>query len=167
MQFQETGINFFISVIIRLSCSLSWQKMVEVDTDKQVINTHNTDVLCTNRQDVSGLAPCSHEEADTRILLHLEDAVRHRNTRVSTRTVDTNVIVLAVPSAQRLSLSELWIVFGTGKNFRFLACQKMALLPLFLAFTWCDDTVSFFSGRDKRTARDIPAFCALADRPTL
>ena len=76
-------MNFFISVIIRLSCSLSWQKMVEVDTDKQVITTHNTDVLCTNRQDVSGLAPCSHEEADTRILLHLEDAVRHRNTTYS------------------------------------------------------------------------------------
>ena len=34
--------------------------VVEIDTDKQVITTHNTDMLCTNRQDVSGLAPCSH-----------------------------------------------------------------------------------------------------------
>ena len=34
----------------------------------------NTDVLCTNRQNVLGLAPCTHEEAATRILPHLEDA---------------------------------------------------------------------------------------------
>ncbi len=46
-----------------------------INTNKQVITTHLTDVLCTNRQDVSGLAPCTHEEADTRMLLHLEDAV--------------------------------------------------------------------------------------------
>ena len=84
------------------------------------------------------------------------------NTRVSTRTVDTDVVVLAVASAQRLSLSELWIAFGTGKNFRFLACHEMAralgphrciALPLFHAFTGCD-TVTFFSRKGKRTAWD-------------
>ena len=140
-------------------------------------------MLCTNRQDVSGMAPCSHEEADTRILLHLEDTVRHGNTRVSIRTVDADVVVLAVASAQHLSLSEFWIAFGSGKNFRFLACHEMAgalgphwciALLLFYAFTGCD-TVSFSSGKGKRTAWDtwnafenvIPAFCALADRPTL
>ena len=127
--------------------------MVEIDTDKQVITTHNTDVLCTNCQDVFGLAPCSHEEANTRILLHLEDAVRHGNTRVSICTVDTDFIVLAVASAQRLSLSELWIAFGTGKYFRFLACHEMVralgpyryiALPLFHAFTGCDIASFFF-----------------------
>ena len=126
--------------------------VVEIDTDKQVITTHNTDVLCTNRQDVSGLTPCSHEEADTHILLHIEDAVLHGNTRVSIRTVDTDVIVLAVASAQSFNLSELWIAFSTGKTFRFLACHetdralgshRCIALPLFHAFTGCD-TVSFF-----------------------
>ena len=76
------------------------RSVVGIDTNKQVITTHNTSVLCINRQDVSGLAPCTHEEADTRILLYLEDAVRHGNTRVSIRTVDTDVVVLAVASAQ-------------------------------------------------------------------
>ena len=129
--------------------------VVEIDTDKQVITTHNTDVLCTNCKDVSGLAPCSHEEADTCILLHLKDAARRGNTRVSIRTVDTDVIVLAVASAQCLSLSELWTAFGTGKNFRFLACHEMAralgphwciALLLFHAFTGCA-MVSFPSVR--------------------
>ena len=112
--------------------------VVEIDSDKQVITT--TTLMCS----ALIMAPCSHEEADTRILLHLEDAVRHGNTRVSIRTVDTGVVVLTVASAQCLSLSELWIAFGTGKNFRFLACHKMARalgpnrcisLPLFHAFT--------------------------------
>ena len=32
-------------------------------------------MLCTQSRDVSGLAPCTHEEADTRILFYLKDAV--------------------------------------------------------------------------------------------
>ena len=158
------------------------RSVVGIDTNKQVITTHNTGVLCINRQDVSGLAPCTHEEADTRILLHLEDVVRHGNTSVSIRTVDTDVVVLAVASAQRLNISELWIAFGAGKSFRFLDCHEIAralgpdqciALPIFHAFTGCD-TVSCFSGRGKRTAWDTwnaygnvtPAFCALVARPT-
>ena len=51
------------------------RSVVGIDTNKHVITTHNTGVLCINRQDVSCLAPCIHEEADTHILLHLEEAV--------------------------------------------------------------------------------------------
>ena len=36
-------------------------------TDKQVISTCHTGVLYTQSRDVSGLDPCTHEEADTRI----------------------------------------------------------------------------------------------------
>ena len=152
-----------------------------IATDKQIISTCHTGVLCTQSRDVSGLAPCTHEEADTRILLHLEDALKHGYNKVSIRTVDTDVIVLAVTSAQRLNITELWVAFGAGKNFRYLPAHEMAnalgpdrcvALPMFHAFTGCD-TVSCFGGRGKRTAWDIwnaydevtPAFCALADTP--
>jgi hypothetical protein len=158
-------------------------RVAHMDTHKHVITTHHVDVLCTNRQDVSSLAPCTHEEADTRMLLHLEDAVHQGHNKVSIRTVDTDVVVLAISSAQRLKISELWVAFGTGKNFRFLAAHEMArtlgpdwckALPIFHAFTGCD-TVSYFGGRGKRTAwatwkayEDVtPAFCALVARPTL
>ena len=40
--------------------------------DKQVISTYRTYVP----RDISGLAPRTHEEADIRIVFHLEDAVR-------------------------------------------------------------------------------------------
>jgi len=95
-------------------------------TDKQVISICHTGVLCTQPRDVSGLPICIHEEANTRILLHLEDALKHGYNKVSVRTVDTDVVVLAVISAQRLNNTELWIAFGAGKNFRYLPALEMA-----------------------------------------
>ena len=123
-----------------------------LDAGKQIISTHHAEVLCTQSRDTSGLAPCTHEEADTRILLHLEDAVKEGYTKVSVRTVDTDVLVLAVTAAQYLNTTELWVAFGTGKGFRHLAAHEMVktigperciALPMFHAFTGCD-TVSFF-----------------------
>ena len=95
-----------------------------------------------------------------------------------TRTVDTDMVVLAMTSAQRLNITELWIAFGARKNFRYLPAHEMAnalsldrcvTLPKFHAFTGCD-TVSDFGSRGKRTVWDMwsaydevtPAFCALA-----
>ena len=77
-------------------------------------------------------------------------------------TVDTDVVVLAVASAQQLNISESWIAFGAGKSFRFFVCHEIAralgpdqciTLPIFHAFTGFD-TVSCFSGRGKRTGWD-------------
>ena len=66
-----------------------------IDTEKEVIATRLTGVFCNNRQDNTSLAPCMHEEADTRMILHLEDAVRQQYNKVSIQTVDTDVVVLA------------------------------------------------------------------------
>ena len=104
------------------------------------------------------MAPCTHKEADTRMILHLEDAVRQQYNKVSIRTVDTDVVVLAITSAQRLGINELWIAFGSGKNFRFLPIHKLVTalgpqrciaLPFYHALTGCD-TVSIFGGKSKK-----------------
>ncbi|KAG0723068.1 hypothetical protein GWK47_043326 [Chionoecetes opilio] len=138
--------------------------VADIDTNKHLITTQGTGVLCSNRQDVSALAPCTHEEADTRILLHLQDAVQQGYSKVSIRTVDTDVVVLAIASANRLNISELWIAFGAGKSFRFIAAHEIAkalgpdrcvALPMFHAFTGCD-TVSCFGVRGKKTAMGTP-----------
>ena len=84
-------------------------------------------MLCTQPRDVAGLASCSHEEADTRILLHVRDAVKQGYTKVLFRTVDTDVVILAVTAAGHLDIDELWVAFATGKNFRFLAAHEMAM----------------------------------------
>ena len=79
------------------------------------------------------------------------------------RTVDTDVLVLAVAALSHLSgpaQLELWVAFGTGANLRYIAAHKICsrlgprvskTLPFFHAFTGCD-TVSYFSGKGKKTA---------------
>ena len=117
LRINENKVELFSFLATRLAAQ---------ETEKQVISALQKDVVCTHTRDIAGLAPCTHEEADTRMLLHVEDATKQGYTKVSIRTVDTDVVVLAVAAAQRLSIDELWVAFGTGKSFRFLAAHEMA-----------------------------------------
>ena len=45
-------------------------------------------------------------------------------TKVTIRTVDTDVVALAVASAQRHENTEVWVTFSAGKSFRFLAAHE-------------------------------------------
>ena len=105
---------------------------------------------------------------------------------MSTCTVDTDVVILAVAAAGRLDIDELCVAFATVKNFNYLAAHKIAgalgpnkcrQLPFFHAFTGCD-TVSCFSGRGRkqhgkhgkpvlRSLVVTAAFWALAATPTI
>ena len=76
------------------------------------------------------------------------------------RTVDTDVVVLAVASFIQNAPDELSFAFGVGTNFRYIAVHEMVAtmnptkcltLPVLHAFTGCD-TVSSFAGRGKKTA---------------
>ena len=127
---------------------------------KCIYSTNGTNVICSLADaDFSNLAPCSHEEADTRLFLHVSDAVRKGCRKVCVRTVDTDVIVIAIAMYRRINLDELWISFGTKSNFRYISIHKVVAdmdhhicttLPMFHAFTGCD-TVSSFCGRGKKT----------------
>ena len=98
------------------------------------------------------------------MMLHVAHAAQHGHQRILVRSVDTDVVVLVVMVAQKLSSQyEIWLAFGTGKNFRYLAAHKMAsclgperslALPMFHAMTGCD-TVSSFVGHGKKTAWTI------------
>lgn len=112
---------------------------------------------------MSTLAPCSHEEADTRMMIHAFHASLHGHRRIKIRTNDTDVLVLAISVASLLPLDELWISHGASKNLHYLPAHAIAaslgrdrarVLPMFHSLTGCD-TVSFFSGRGKKTAWDV------------
>jgi len=52
------------------------------------------------------------------MLLHVAHAARNGHHKIMIQTVDTDVVVLAVAVAQTLQAEdELWLAFGTGKNF--------------------------------------------------
>ena len=69
---------------------------------------------------------------------------------VTIRTVDTDVVVLAVAHFQGLlNIQQLWIAFGTGKEFKYIPIHKIAsaicpqfakIMLFFHTFTGCDVT---------------------------
>lgn len=131
-------------------------------TDKQLVVTYGEQVRSKPLLfDLSSIAPCTHEEADSRMLLHASHAIRHGHSRFMIRTVDTDVVVLAVSFARNQPQEhELWIAFGSGKGFKYLAAHEIAsglgpekarALPMFHSLTGCD-TVSYFANRGKKTA---------------
>ena len=129
------------------------QQSVTIQTEKKVISTFGKSILLNSpREDISRLSPCAHEEADTRLLLHAADAAVNGYQKVMLRTVDTDVLVLAIALFNQTNLSEIWVLFGTGKNCRLIPAHTIAhtlgpdkslSLLMFHAFTGCDQT-SFF-----------------------
>ncbi len=138
---------------------------VQIDANgKDILATNGENVLCSPAsQTLDQLSPCTHEEADTRIIIHCFDAASKGHQKIIIRTVDTDVVIIAISFFHMLSVEELWIAFGTGSKLRYLPAHKYAVYLgeekarslLFLhAFSGCD-TVSFFSGRGKRTVWDV------------
>ncbi|XP_044175497.1 uncharacterized protein LOC122958628 [Acropora millepora] len=67
---------------------------------KVVYSTSGPNVLSTltTRENMDRIQPCTHEEADTRLLLHALDAQRCGYQHIKIRSNDTDVVVLAVSS---------------------------------------------------------------------
>ena len=65
---------------------------------------------------MSALQPTNHEEADTRLFLHVADAVYSGHKSVLIRTTDSDVVVIAVQVITHMKnkIDELWIAFGSG-----------------------------------------------------
>ena len=66
----------------------------------------------------------NHEEADTRILIHLQDALHNGATTCLVRSVDTDVIVIIIARfydlLQQHTAADIWLAFDTGANFRYI-----------------------------------------------
>lgn len=125
----------------------------------QVISTTDVDVISSSMIDKAGLAPCNHEEADTCIFVHARHASLN-GMKILIRTVDTDMVILAIAFAKKLEVEELWVAFGVRKHLHYLLIYKIASclttqqcegLPFFHALTGCD-MVSYFSGKGKKTA---------------
>ena len=103
------------------------------------------------------LAPCSQEEADTRLPLHAADAMQNGCKKVAIRTVDTDVLVLDVASFSKTGPDERWVAFGVGTNYQYISAHEMVatMTPtkcLSLPVLHGCDTVSSFASKGKKTA---------------
>ena len=85
------------------------------------MTTFGESALCSQVQsDMQALIPCTHEEADTRMFIHVAHATHSGYKRIILRSCDSDVIVIAISCVQDLYFEELWIAFGSGKIFRYL-----------------------------------------------
>ncbi len=79
------------------------------------------------------MAPCSHEEADTRMFVHAKQAVMEGYQTLMIKANDTDVVVIAIsilPSLQELGLQKLWIAFGQGKHLKWIPIHDIvSFLP--------------------------------------
>ena len=88
------------------------------------------------------------------MMLHTADAVQQGLKIIVLRTVDTDVVVLAVEAVPKLHNTQLWLAFGIGQHLRHIPAHEIAALlgpRKSMAFTGCD-TVSSFASRGKKTA---------------
>ncbi|KAK3909702.1 Cis-prenyltransferase 4, chloroplastic [Frankliniella fusca] len=155
---KEELFSFLASILVSYNSS---------DTRLKVL-TNVAGVIRGNASVVSCLlgtscACAAMEEADGRIILHVFDMVKAGLRDVLIRTVDTDVVVLAVSyyhQLQNQGLVTLWINFGTGANVKHFAAHELAqalgeekavALRGFHAFTGCDE-VSFMAARGKKKA---------------
>ena len=60
------------------------------------------------------------------MILHAGDAGRCGFQRITIRTVDTDVVVLAVSCVRLFNITELWLAFGTGKHLLFIPAHEIA-----------------------------------------
>ena len=95
----------------------------------------------------------THEEADTKIILHCLHIARHTedNTTIIIRSPDTDVFILLLHFTQSLGHVILFDT-GTGNKRRLINVKKVAeaegndvcnILPALHAFTGCDTTSAF------------------------
>ena len=71
-------------------------------SDVKVISTADVEVISSSTIDKVGLAPCNHEEADNRIFVHARHASLNGMKKILTRTVDTDVVILAIAFAKKV-----------------------------------------------------------------
>ena len=50
---------------------------------------------------MQGLSPCDHEEADTRIFVHVKHAA-NEHSRIMIKTIYTDVVCIAIPWVKRI-----------------------------------------------------------------
>lgn len=111
--------------------------------------TVNDAVMKTVEQDFI----CNHEEADTRIIYHLNKL--EKNSNVMVKASDTDILVILLGNIHKLIDLEIYLcTIGSKPNIiNFINCNQLATtlgdllcraLPGFHAYTGCDYTASFY-----------------------
>lgn len=152
------------------------EKIIDNCKKNTIIVSKGTNAISNHQQmNICDISPCSHEEADTRIFLHVGHAVKMGVKAVIVNANDTDVLVIAVntfPHLQELGLQKMWIGFGQGCHLKYIPIHELFLILspekasgilFFHAFTGCD-IVSAFRGKGKKSAWQTWDICTEASK---
>ncbi|CAH1160137.1 unnamed protein product [Phaedon cochleariae] len=178
---KKRGTGIRTRVLSKTPLPKKWHEFLRMDENKEelfhflsshlrnispdvgtVVTTIGEDTISNVDICLESVTPCSHEEADTRLMLHAHAAIQQGCSRILIRTVDSDVMVLGIAlAAQYINANiKLWIELGTGKNIRVISAhgvasamglERASALPAFHALSGCD-TVSAFATRGKKSA---------------
>ena len=74
------------------------------------------------------LQPCNHDNADSRMVVHLKDASKRGVKRVLVATIDTDVVVVLIYHFFFFRFKALWVEMGVGQHRRWLPIHTYAQL---------------------------------------
>ena len=147
---------------------LSNQLVEENALNNLVFAFDNVCKTTCSTNDMSLLYPTNHEEATSRLFLHVKDLARQGSQKIAIRAVDADVLVLAVSLYYDIQhkvnkLRVVSISFGVRKDrwffpvhemFKELGSDKSIALRFFHSFSGCDQT-SFMSYVSKTSAWNL------------
>eukprot|EP00733_Pompholyxophrys_punicea_P001350 Pompholyxophrys_punicea_v1_NODE_638_length_1541_cov_7.177972.p1 type:complete len:247 gc:universal NODE_638_length_1541_cov_7.177972:1270-530(-) len=149
--------------------SLNTPSLLRCEPGQRVF-TNKTSVITIGSE--RQMERCNHEEADSRIVVHLKDALTEsRNIKVRIRTVDTDIAAILIgkwPQFVQFG-SQVWLTLGMGKH---MTCRALSdiyeelgedvckSLPFFHAFTGCDTVSAFFWERQENYVGGLTVFSA-------
>ncbi len=135
-------------------------KDAEIEDGKCIITTIGSQSVIYPDGNPDPSLRCTHEESDTRMILHACHAYEMEGFRnIWIQANDTDVAVLGIAHMKVMPGCQLWMKFGNGNNSRNIALHLIEEkltgmtegLLFFHAFTGCD-TTSSFHGIGKKTA---------------
>ena len=123
-------------------------------SNSQPGETHSSN----EEMDLIDLNPYGHEEADTGIFLRVKHAASLGHKKILIRTVDSDIVILAILFFFQLGVEELWVGYGKGKHYReipiyiicrYLGERRSRAIAFFHALTGCDLTSALKTSRKK------------------
>ena len=147
----KTELFAFLTKVASEKLSLEG-KEIYVTSDKSVVS------LCPS----TSMPDCSHEEADTRIVVHVIDAILKGMKSICIRTVDTDILIILISKFHFLKDLckdlELKVAFGVGKDFAVysvnnicstLGLDKSKIMSISHAFSGSYNFVISRKGKEK------------------
>ena len=83
--------------------------MLPCEANKCILSTSDTIVLSSSVGVTPEISPCTHEEADTKIILHASDCAQQGINDIILCTVDTDVIVLTISLFRRQNFGTIYL----------------------------------------------------------